>query len=136
MLIPSRPPRLLWLRDEPRVVLAAVLDEPRMTVACTHLSFMPLRAARHLVQVRRWLSQLPGPQLLMGDLNLPPGAVRRLTAGWEPLFSAPTYPSPRPRMQLDHVLAHGLSPSATATGQVTRMPFSDHCAVTAELSLG
>lgn len=136
IVIPSRPPRLLWMRDEPRVVLAAVLTQPRMTVGCTHLSFMPLRAARHLIQVRRWLSELPAPRVLMGDLNLPGGVVRTLMPGWKPLIEASTFPSPRPRIQLDHVLAHGLSPDAMVAGRVTRMPISDHCAVTADLNMG
>jgi endonuclease/exonuclease/phosphatase family metal-dependent hydrolase len=93
------------LKDEPRVLLAAVLDTPHgpLTVATTHLSFVPgwnLRQLRHAV---RALKGLPGPRLLLGDLNMPSGPVRAVT-GWRPLAKAATFPSPSPRAQLDHIL--------------------------------
>jgi len=46
---------LMLLRDEPRVVLAAVLDTPfgPLTAAATHLSFMPGWNIRQLRQVVR-----------------------------------------------------------------------------------
>jgi endonuclease/exonuclease/phosphatase family metal-dependent hydrolase len=133
--IPSRPPRVLWLNDEPRVAVAAVLAEPRITIACTHLSFVPTSSVRQLATLRRWLARLPGPQVLLGDLNLPGSAARRLT-GWTPLISSPTFPSPAPRVQLDHVLASGLPPGFRATGRVRPMPISDHRAVLVDLDLG
>ncbi len=135
MLIPSRPPRMLWLRDEPRAAIAAVIAEPRMTIACTHLSFMPARTARQLAQVRRWLAELPAPRVLMGDLNLVPVFGRRLMPGWQGLAQRPTFPSPRPRLQLDHILAQGLSPDLAVASQAQRMPVSDHCALSVELRL-
>jgi endonuclease/exonuclease/phosphatase family metal-dependent hydrolase len=97
---------LLMLKDEPRVLLAAVLETPRgpMTVATTHLSFVPgwnLRQLRHAV---RALRLLPAPRVLLGDLNMPVTPVRAVS-GWKPLGKAATYPSPAPRAQLDHVLA-------------------------------
>ena len=132
--IPSRPPRLLWLNDEPRVVIAAVLERPRITVACTHLSFVPTTTVRQLRAVRDWLERLPGPRFLLGDLNLPPGPVHRITR-WTPLVSAPTFPSPAPRLQLDHVLASELPAGSRAAGRVLRMPISDHRAVVIDLDL-
>lgn len=97
---------LLLLQDEPRVLLAAVVQTPRgpMTVATTHLSFVPgwnLRQLRHAV---RALRDLPAPRVLLGDLNMP-GPVARAVSGWKPLGKSPTYPSPSPKAQLDHVLA-------------------------------
>lgn len=132
--IPSRPPRLLWLNDEPRVAVAAVLEHPRITIACTHLSFVPTSTLRQLRRVRQWLAALPGPQLLLGDLNLPGLAVRRIT-GWTPLVSSPTFPSAAPRVQLDHVLAAGLPPGTRAVGRVKQLPISDHRAVVVDLEL-
>lgn len=132
--IPSRPPRIIRLNDEPRVALAAVLEHPRLTVACTHLSFVPPVAARQLAQVRDWLAGLPGPRLLLGDLNLPPWAARRVTGGTA-LVTRPTFPSPFPRLQLDHVLATGLPPGTRSVGRVRPMPISDHRAVRVELDL-
>jgi endonuclease/exonuclease/phosphatase family metal-dependent hydrolase len=135
MPVPSRPPRLLWLPDEPRAVLAAVLRSPRMTVACTHLSFVPGVNVVQLRAVRRWLDGLPGPRLLLGDLNLPGRLPARIT-GWTPLVTGPTYPSPSPRTQLDHALASGLAPGAGWQGSVRRLAISDHRAISVDLQLG
>jgi endonuclease/exonuclease/phosphatase family metal-dependent hydrolase len=126
------------LKDEPRVLLAAVLDGPAgpFTVATTHLSFVPgwnLRQLRHAV---RSLRALPAPRILLGDLNVP-AAVARAITGWKPLGVAPTYPSPAPRAQLDHVLAdpRGLS----RLGRVVQIctphpPVSDHRPLVVHLS--
>lgn len=132
--IPSQPPRLMWLADEPRAAVAAVLDHPRMTVACTHLSFVPGVNVRQLRRVRGWLAGLPGPQVLLGDLNLPGRLPARLT-GWTPLVTAGTFPSPAPRVQFDHVLAAGLGPDVSAVGQSLQLPISDHRAVLADLEI-
>jgi endonuclease/exonuclease/phosphatase family metal-dependent hydrolase len=132
--IPSRPPQVLWLNDEPRAVVAAVLKHPRITIACTHLSFVPTSTVRQLATVRRWLATLPGPQLLLGDLNLPGSVVRRVS-GWTPLVSSPTFPAPEPRVQLDHVLASGLPAGTRAIGRIRQLPISDHRAVVVDLDL-
>jgi endonuclease/exonuclease/phosphatase family metal-dependent hydrolase len=97
---------LVLLRDEPRVVLAAVLETPvgAVTAAATHLSFVPGWNAYQLRMAVRVLRALPAPRLLLGDLNLPAGFARALS-GWRPLGRLPTYPSIRPKVQLDHVLA-------------------------------
>jgi endonuclease/exonuclease/phosphatase family metal-dependent hydrolase len=121
---------VLLLKDEPRVLLAAVLDSPAgpLTVATTHLSFVPgwnLRQLRHAV---RALRALPAPRLLLGDLNMPASVARAMT-GWRTLGRAPTYPSPAPRAQLDHILAdpRGL-PRLGRVVQVStpHPPVSDH----------
>jgi endonuclease/exonuclease/phosphatase family metal-dependent hydrolase len=134
LALPTRPMRVLWLPDEPRAAVAAVLAEPRLTVACAHLSFVPGVNAAHLLRVRRWLARLPAPRLLVGDLNMPAAPARRLT-GWTPLVRAPTFPSPAPKMQLDHVLASGLPAGTRATGHVLHLPLSDHRAVRVDLDL-
>lgn len=133
--VPSRPPRVLWIPDEPRAVVAAVLESPRITVAATHLSFAPGANVRQLRAVRRWLATLPGPHVLLGDLNLPGGLPGRITR-WTPLVSGPTFPSPGPRVQLDHALAHGLPAGTTVRGRVERLAVSDHRAVVADVGFG
>jgi len=138
--IPGRPPRLLWISDEPRAVVAAVLAKPRLVVACTHLSFVPGVNVRQLLRARRWLEALAQrdglPVVLLGDLNLPGRLPARIT-GWTPLVTGPTYPATTPRAQVDHVLAHGLSSAARApaarAGRVVELPFSDHRAVLTDL---
>ncbi|MEV4640135.1 endonuclease/exonuclease/phosphatase family protein [Actinoplanes sp. NPDC049548] len=98
---------LLLLKDEPRVMIAAVIDAPTgpMTVATTHLSFVPGWNVRQLRAAVRALRSLPAPRVLLGDLNMPSGPVRAFT-GWRSLARRPTYPSPAPRAQLDHILTH------------------------------
>jgi endonuclease/exonuclease/phosphatase family metal-dependent hydrolase len=132
--LPGRPPRIHLVRDEPRAAVAAVLIEPRITIATTHLSYLPGSNARQLRRVRDWLIRLPGPVILMGDLNLPGGLPRRIT-GWTPLFSRATFPSPAPRVQLDHVLAAGLPLGSRAQGWEQRLAISDHRAVRVNLDL-
>jgi endonuclease/exonuclease/phosphatase family metal-dependent hydrolase len=134
LVVPGTRPRVRWLKDEPRAAIAAVLDRPRMTVACAHLSFVPGRNAVQLRRVVTWLRTLPGPHILLGDLNLPGSLPARLT-GWTPLLDAPTYPSPMPKLQLDHVLAHGLPERTQHSGSVIRLPVSDHCAAVVTLTL-
>jgi endonuclease/exonuclease/phosphatase family metal-dependent hydrolase len=130
--IPSRPPRLLWLADEPRAAVAAVLERPRVTVTCTHLSFVPGANLRQLRRVRAWLAGLPGPHLLLGDLNLP-GRLPAWFTGWTPLVTASTFPAPRPRVQFDHILAGGLPAPVQVRGRAVQLPISDHRAVVADL---
>ncbi|GAA4974137.1 endonuclease/exonuclease/phosphatase family protein [Actinoplanes utahensis] len=121
---------LLLLRDEPRVLLAAVLDTPDgpLTVGTTHLSFVPGWNVRQLRAAVRALRALPGPRVLLGDLNMPSGPVRAFT-GWRSLARAATFPSPSPKTQLDHVLADPRS--AGHLGRVVQVrtphaPVSDH----------
>lgn len=125
--------RVLWLRDEPRAVLAATLSTPAgvLTVACTHLSYVPGVNMRQLRQATRWLRQLPGPRLLLGDLNLPAALVSRLTGG-RLLARARSYPAGRPVIQLDHVVGDGELPPARAV-QVPRPPLSDHAPLVVDL---
>ncbi|RIV37352.1 endonuclease/exonuclease/phosphatase family protein [Micromonospora radicis] len=121
---------LILLRDEPRVVLAAVLDTPHgpLTVAATHLSFVPGWNIHQLRQVVRALRALPAPRILLGDLNLPAWAAR-LASGWRPLGRRPTYPAGQPRVQLDHALAdrHAFDQLPPVTAVTTpRSTISDH----------
>ncbi len=73
---------------------------------------------------------MPGPRFLIGDFNLP-GAVPRLVTGWTQLGRLPTYPSWRPRVQLDHVLAD--QPMPVQCVRALRLAVSDHCALVVDL---
>lgn len=105
VIVADPTPRLLLLRDEPRVLLTAVLTTPHgpVTAAATHLSFVPGWNLRQLRAAIRILRTLPPPRLLLGDLNMPAGLAAAAT-GWRPLGRRATYPAPRPRVQLDHIL--------------------------------
>ena len=111
-------------------MLAAVLDTPHgpLTVAATHLSFVPGWNVHQLRRVVRALRALPAPRILLGDLNLPAGPAACSPAG-DPWPAAPPTPPTTPRVQLDHILAdpHGLHrlPPVTAV-DTPRSTISDH----------
>jgi len=126
---------LTQVPDEPRIALAAVVEGPAgpMTVLTAHLSFVPGWNVRQLRAVARWARSMPGPRLLLGDFNLP-GAVPRLVTGWTQLARLPTYPSWRPRVQFDHVLAD--VPTPVTDVRALRLSVSDHCALVVDLADG
>lgn len=134
ILIPGPQRRVLWLRDEPRVLLAAVLetDAGPVTVANTHLSFVPGWNGAQLRRAAKALRDLPGPRVLLGDLNLP-GALPRWLTGWTPLVQESTYPGPDPRVQLDHILSHGPGLPPVAAAGAREMAVSDHRALLVDL---
>ena len=128
--------KVMWLQDEPRVGIAAVVQTPHglMTIATTHLSFVPVWNG---VQLRKLCAELEltcrGPQVLLGDLNMPPplpaGAVPLAVAGAR---SRPTRPSD-PKIQLDHVLGQGALPPVKAV-ETPVLPVSDHRALLVEFA--
>ena len=124
--------QVIWLQDEPRVGVAAVVQTPYgvMTIATTHLSFVPVWNGVQLRTLCRALEQLPGPRVLLGDLNMPPPFPRVLSR-WASLAKVATYPSPEPRIQLDHVLGHGSLPPVRAV-ETPALPVSDHRALLVE----
>ncbi len=117
---------LILLADEPRAVITAQLRTPTgvLTVAGTHLSFVPGWNAYQLRTVLRELRGMPGPQVLLGDLNLP-GWLLAGVPGWRRLARAATYPASDPRVQLDHVLGHGELPPVTRVS-TPAVAVSDH----------
>jgi endonuclease/exonuclease/phosphatase family metal-dependent hydrolase len=125
---------VVLLPDEPRVVLAAVVAAPfgTVTVATAHLSFVPGWNVHQLRTVLRALRQLPGPRILLGDLNLP-GAVVRAVSRWRTLARVPTFPAPAPRVQLDHVLVDGRLPPVRQVC-TPAVPVSDHRPLVVDLA--
>ena len=137
VLIPGPARKVIWMRDEPRVLLAAVVQAPagQMTVATTHLSFVPGWNGAQLRRVARVLSRLPGPRVLLGDLNLP-GPLPRWLTGWRMLVAECTYPAADPRVQLDHVLGHGDGLPPVTGGEAVTTALSDHRALLVDLGTG
>ena len=66
--------RPILVDDEPRVAVAAVVVGPfgEVTVANTHLSFIPAWNALQLRRLVRSLAGTPEPLVVMGDLNMDP----------------------------------------------------------------
>ncbi len=135
--VPGRALPLL-VEEEPRVALVARVESPDgpVTVATTHLSFVPgwsSRQLRHLVE--DLLEDARGPLVLAGDLNLGPRAAAR-ASGLRPLVRGASWPADRPARQLDHVLGHGVPRTAVTQTQVVRTAVSDHRALVVDLDLG
>lgn len=138
--VPTRAPmrfpgrlRPYLVRDEPRVAVVAGVETPRglVTFVNTHLSFVPWWNGRQLRRVVQSLLVHQGPVVLMGDLNMSPERVARLTP-LRPAVSCPTFPVDEPTEQLDHILLGGrIEPHG---GQAQALPVSDHRALSVELS--
>jgi endonuclease/exonuclease/phosphatase family metal-dependent hydrolase len=127
----SRLPAMV--RDEPRVAVAAQVDAPEgpVTVACTHLSFVPWWNGHQLRFLVRSLAPAERPLVLTGDLNMGPRRAVALT-GMTAAATSPTFPAHAPRLQLDHILVEG---SLTVTGSAApALPLSDHRALVADLA--
>lgn len=131
-------------RGEPRVALIArvgVGDGP-LTVAATHLSFLPRSGIRQLRWLQGRLEAEPAPRLLLGDLNLWLPLVRLVSRrGWAPLARGRTFPNPAPgsarrSVQIDHVLASGGDRPRVLRTRVAAGPISDHRALVADLETG
>ena len=124
-----------WVPDEPRVAVCARVAAPfgDVTIAATHLSFVPAWNAWQLRRVVSQLQRLPGPYLLMGDLNIP-GPLPRLFARWKCLARGGTFPSHQPHAQLDHVLASPGIELRSTSYEIRELPLSDHRAVVVEVT--
>lgn len=125
--------RPVWVRDEPRVAVAADIAAPHgpLTVVCTHLSFLRFWNGRQLRGLVRALETHTRPLLLAGDLNMGPEPAHRIT-GMRPLAAGSTFPADRPREQIDHLLADG--PVRAASSYVAELPLSDHRALVVDLA--
>jgi endonuclease/exonuclease/phosphatase family metal-dependent hydrolase len=95
-----------------------------LTVANTHLSFVP---GWNRVQLRRLIRDLrgfPHPRVLMGDLNMSPPTPQRWTR-MRPLATALTFPADVPERQLDHILTDDTELAADTYSAPT-LSISDH----------
>jgi endonuclease/exonuclease/phosphatase family metal-dependent hydrolase len=128
------PNRVQVVNEEPRAAVIARLETPvgLLTVANTHLSFVPGWNRRQMRLLMRDLRGFPGPHVLMGDLNMAPTRVGRLS-GLRPLGEAPTFPADVAETQLDHILTDddGLRVDSCSA---PRLPISDHRALVVDIS--
>ena len=126
-------PRLLYIRDEPRLAIAATLANG-YTVINAHLSFMPGYNLRQLNKIKRWAQELEiatgTMAIIMGDFNLPLN-LPVVGSNWKSLASYSTYPSWGAKIQFDYIL----SKEALASKPLpTLMPgVSDHLPISAEI---
>ena len=129
-------PRFIYVKDEPRLALAAVLENG-WTVVNTHLSFVPFFNLVQLKRVKKWALSLAQETntrpLILGDLNLPKNLPIAFSS-WKSLVSANTYPSWGAKIQFDYLLV----PEAPAGGfqvlPISTTGISDHLPLSVEIA--
>jgi endonuclease/exonuclease/phosphatase family metal-dependent hydrolase len=109
----ARRPPIPYRDGEPRAALRVTVEAPWGPVAVTtaHLSFVPWRGRRQLATLAAFARGGPdgSAAVLLGDFNLRPPVVDRALRrrGWRTAPGAPTFPSWKPIVQLDHLLVRG-----------------------------
>lgn len=132
----SGPRKWIVVREEPRAVVVGQFDTPAgpLTVANTHLSFVPGWRRLQLQRIRRDLAPQTDPVLIMGDLNMPPRPPS-VISGYSSLADHPTFPQSDPEVQLDHILLRGHLGPVTGSDAV-ELGLSDHRALWVDLATG
>ena len=132
----SRPKiRAIYVRDEPRVALAATLQNG-FTVINTHLSFVPGVNLKQLNRLKRWAEQIAREintiPIILGDLNLPKD-IPVIGSKWKSLVNQNTYPSWGAKIQFDYILANDLSEYQVTDRKTVMTGVSDHLPLRIEL---
>jgi endonuclease/exonuclease/phosphatase family metal-dependent hydrolase len=128
------PRKVVLVNEEPRAAVIGHLDTPLgpLVVANTHLSFVPGWGGLQLRNIRRDLSGLPEPVVLMGDLNMPAPRPARIS-GYHSLAEHRTFPVSHPDRQLDHILVRGARATVVSSESIA-LPLSDHRALVVDLA--
>ena len=128
--------KFIYVKDEPRVALVAQLANG-LTIATTHLSFVPGVNIFQLNRLSSFIKKLPGEKILTGDLNLPGNTPSKLS-GFKSLANTPTYPSWNVKIQFDYIMARSKS---LKSGQISaklienkiKTRISDHIPIGVEI---
>jgi endonuclease/exonuclease/phosphatase family metal-dependent hydrolase len=123
--------RFIYVADEPRVALAATLDNG-WTVINTHLSFVPFVNYRQLRKIKKWAAQISEKYrtqvLIIGDMNLPKG-LPAIASSWNSLVEQNSYPSWGSKIQFDYILSNTLKPDQYESLPTVVTGMSDHLPV-------
>ena len=126
--------RPIYIRDEPRVALAATLANG-YTVINTHLSFVPGFNLRQLKKLKRWAAELEQSTgttaIIIGDLNLPKN-LPVVASQWKSLATQATYPSWSAKIQFDYILSKAAITSQHLPTVLTGV--SDHLPLSVEIN--
>lgn len=129
-------PRFIYVKDEPRLAIAAVLENG-WTVVNTHLSFVPGLNLRQLRRIKTWalrIAEESGTRaIVMGDLNLPMN-LPTVFSPWNSLAPGNTYPSWGASIKFDYLLAKDLHPGEFSVMDISRTGLSDHLPIGIQLS--
>ena len=128
-------PRFIYVKDEPRLALAAVLENG-LTVVNTHLSFVPGFNLAQLRRVKRWalsIAQSTGTRaIVVGDLNLPKN-LPIVASRWQSLVTQNTYPSWGGKIQFDYILSPDLAFGEFSVRTFAPTGVSDHLPIGVEI---
>jgi endonuclease/exonuclease/phosphatase family metal-dependent hydrolase len=126
----------LYVRDEPRVALAAVLENG-WTVINVHLSFVPFVNIYQLLKVTSWVKKLEKEYatkvMLVGDFNLPWGIPVKLTR-WMRGTQSNSYPSWKPSISFDYILLRESEIATAKEIEIGPVPISDHRPISVRVS--
>ena len=123
--------RMKYAKDEPRVAIIAELENG-ITIAATHLSFVPFWNYYQLRLLMRKMKHLPGKHLIVGDINLPWNIPQRFSR-WSSLVGKKTFPSYKPSLQFDYILA--LESLESKPIEFAPSAMSDHLPIGVEINL-
>jgi endonuclease/exonuclease/phosphatase family metal-dependent hydrolase len=127
--------RAIYVHDEPRLALAATLENG-FTIVNTHLSFVPGVNLAQLKKLKKWALQIGSESntkvLLMGDLNLPKNLPVALSK-WRSLITQNTYPSWGAKVQFDYILSSQLTADEYQPLKILPSGVSDHLPIGIEI---
>jgi endonuclease/exonuclease/phosphatase family metal-dependent hydrolase len=127
--------RFIYVADEPRVALAATLDNG-WTVINTHLSFVPAVNFWQLRRIKHWAKKLSAQYktrvLIIGDMNLPKG-LPALGSNWNSLVTQNSYPSWGAKVQFDYILSDSLDANQFESLPTVTTGVSDHLPIRVEI---
>ena len=104
LITTPRGPKIRYVADEPRVAIAAVLENG-ITIITAHLSFVPGVNTWQLRKIKKWANSLPGKKIFLGDFN----ALWFGKAGLGSVNSKKSYPAWSPKVKFDYILTGQLN---------------------------
>ena len=124
--------RFIYVEDEPRVAIIAELENG-LTIATTHLSFVPFVNVFQLNRLISSLKKLPGLPVIVGDLNLPSNIPSKVSR-FKSVVSQPTYPSWKPKIQFDYIMVANKQDVQAKPLSTIKPSISDHVPIGVELN--
>jgi hypothetical protein len=119
-----------------RKAIVATLDtggRAPLSVVGVHLGHLTQGSPRQMRALARHVATLPGPTLLVGDLNCWGPPLRILLHGLHDAVKGPTWPAWRPHSRIDHILVSDAS--LVASSAVLPDAGSDHLPIRCVLQI-
>ena len=104
-----------------------------LTIIGVHLGHLTHGSPRQMRALQRQVATLPGPTLVVGDLNCWGPPLRLMLHGLHDSVKGPTWPAWRPHSRIDHILVS--DPSLVASSAVLPDAGSDHLPIRCVLQM-